>query len=354
MLRRIYIRLLWWHPARFRSRFGDEMLADFDNASDERDQRSLIADGVVSLFRQWIWRPHHAPVQAAAPSKHVLFQTIEDHKLAPTTILNASVLSTALLCTAIFAIGRGGANRPLFIMGAIHPRPGLLSFDRASLAASELDTQIRFPAERQDPWRAVAVLYFKNVIVLRALDRDSDYNISSRELAAATQALRSLDADRDGTLTPEECGHGIGPEAHAQLAPDIIRRARLHFMHANPVLAALDGDGDGTLSAPEIRSARASLLALDRNADRTLSPNEVIPDLVATQVSMVLARLDKDGDNKLSMGERLDSEADPLRKIIETADRNRDNTVTRQELTDRLQLSQEVKNRLDQAVRSRP
>ena len=36
MLRLIYIRLLWWHPARFRSRFGDEMLADFDNATNAK------------------------------------------------------------------------------------------------------------------------------------------------------------------------------------------------------------------------------------------------------------------------------------------------------------------------------
>ena len=97
----------------------------------------------------------------------------------------------------------------------------------------------------------------------------------------------------------------------------------------------------------KMRAARPLLLALDRNADRILSPNEVIPDLVTSQVSMILARLDKDGDDKLTMGERLNSEADPLRKIIETADRNRDNITTRQELTDRLELSQEIKNRLD-------
>ena len=354
MLRLIYIRLLWWHPARFRSRFGDEMLADFDNATNAKDQRSLIVDGMRSLIRQWIWRPHHAPAQTATTSEHILFQTIEDHKLAPRTILNASVLSTVLLCAAIFAIGRGGANRPLFTMGAIHPRPGLLSFDRASLAESELNAQIHFPAERQDPWRAIAILYFKNILVLSALDRDTDYNISSRELAAAHSALQALDKDRDGTLSPEECGHDLGPDAGAQLAPDIVLRARLHFIHANPALAALDIDNNGSLSMSEIRAARPSLLTLDRNADRTLSPNEVIPDLVTSQVSMILARLDKDGDDKLTMGERLNSEADPLRKIIETADRNRDNITTRQELTDRLQLSQEIKNRLDQAVRSLP
>jgi len=347
MLRRIYVRLLWWHPARFRSRFGDEMLADFDTST---HPWALIGDGVRSLIRQWIWRPHQAPAQTVTTSQHILFQTIEDYKLAPATILNASVLSTALLCVAIFAIGRGGGNRPLFSMGAIHSRPGLLSFDRASVAANELNTQIHFPAERQDPWRAIAVLYFKHVLLLSALDRDSDYKISSRELASAHSALRALDRDRDGALTPEECGHVLGPDARAQLAPDVTQRARLHFVHANPALAAVDGDGNGTLSASEIRSARSSLLTLDRNADRTLSPNEVIPDLVATQVSMILARLDTDGDDKLSMGERLDSEAEPLRNIIETADRNRDNITTRQELTDKLQLSEEVKKQLDRSA----
>jgi hypothetical protein len=61
MKRLLYRFLLWLHPPAFRQRFADEMLWIFDESANTAGAR-LVADGVVSLFRQWVvrlglWRP---------------------------------------------------------------------------------------------------------------------------------------------------------------------------------------------------------------------------------------------------------------------------------------------------------
>jgi|SRR5580704_54967 hypothetical protein len=53
MAKSIYRLLLHLHPPRFRRRFSDEMLLIFD---DSPNQASLLADGAVSLARQWLLR----------------------------------------------------------------------------------------------------------------------------------------------------------------------------------------------------------------------------------------------------------------------------------------------------------
>ncbi len=55
MRRSLYRALIELHPARFRDRFGDEMLCVFDEAGGDRAPR-LFADAVVSLLRQWLLR----------------------------------------------------------------------------------------------------------------------------------------------------------------------------------------------------------------------------------------------------------------------------------------------------------
>ncbi len=55
MRRSLYHALIELHPARFRDRFGDEMLCVFDEAGRDRAPR-LFADAVLSLLRQWLLR----------------------------------------------------------------------------------------------------------------------------------------------------------------------------------------------------------------------------------------------------------------------------------------------------------
>jgi hypothetical protein len=53
MTRVLYRLLIYLHPARFRRRFGDEMLWIFDERNGNRE---LLADILLSLFRQWFLR----------------------------------------------------------------------------------------------------------------------------------------------------------------------------------------------------------------------------------------------------------------------------------------------------------
>jgi hypothetical protein len=44
-----------------------------------------------------------------------------------------------------------------------------------------------------------------------------------------------------------------------------------------PIMAALDGNSDGTLDATEIEQASKSLKTLDKNSDGKLTPDELRP-----------------------------------------------------------------------------
>ena len=70
--------------------------------------------------------------------------------------------------------------------------------------------------------------------------------------------------------------------AQAQAAPTGGReRGRggrgegMTFLRIDPILAALDADGDGVISADELSSAPASLKKLDKNLDGQLTEEEV-------------------------------------------------------------------------------
>jgi hypothetical protein len=68
MKRSLYRCLLWLHPPAFRQRFAEEMLWIFDETAKPGGTR-LLADGLVSLLRQWvarsaIWRPFAAATGA--------------------------------------------------------------------------------------------------------------------------------------------------------------------------------------------------------------------------------------------------------------------------------------------------
>jgi len=123
-------------------------------------------------------------------------------------------------------------------------------------------------------------------------------------------------------------------------------------MRANPVLAALDADGDGEISAAEIMKSPAALRKLDRNGDGSLTPDEVIPDKVANQAAMIVRVLDTDRDGKISLAEQATDEARPLRDLLEGADRNHDGVVTAEELATELRLREELRRQFENAVRT--
>ena len=273
MLRQFYICLLRAHPPAFRDRFGHEMLAIFDFVAGSGMGSRLILDGLVSLFRQWILRSefHRQPLATDA----ALFRTIAPQGTRPfAMLLQGCLLSAVLLFGAGKLMGVGGRVGSLLI-GSDHPGPHLVPINRDSFADVRPGTTVHLGPGREDPWRNLAVAYFKRIRVLDALDADQDYNLSPWEIFTAPAALRRLDSNHDGALSAEECGLWLGVNANTTAAH--LEQARRSFMRAHPVLSALDANNDGVISRSEILNAPSALRSLDRNGDGVLSPGELIP-----------------------------------------------------------------------------
>lgn len=142
---------------------------------------------------------------------------------------------------------------------AIHFTLSLLS---CSIAAA------REPQERRDfrPPPMPPVFAF--------FDTDRDGVLSDTEIQNASDALGKLDRNGDGEITRDEMipppppdGDGNqpnGPPPH-------------EFRPPPPVIAALDADKDGTISAKELEGAPESLKQLDKNGDGELTPEELHP-----------------------------------------------------------------------------
>jgi hypothetical protein len=86
------------------------------------------------------------------------------------------------------------------------------------------------------------------------------------------------------------------------------RRGRLadSYFRMNPVLMALDRDGDRTISATEIAAAPAVLRTLDRNGDGVLTKDELLPVFENTRnddVVETLMSFDRNGDGKITPDE---------------------------------------------------
>lgn len=294
MSRLLYAFLLRLHPRRFRERFADEMLAIFEEAGSVR----FLGDVLLSLIRQWTFRPRRQPVPASVANPSGMFQALDDYKPRRFALLQGGALSAILFWVLVVAATNGA--RPLkFLIGSPDPRSGVLSVARSSIEPVAPDTTVRVPPPTADPWLDFASHYFKIIYVLDALDADHDYVISAAEIAAAPAALRKLDLNGDGTLTAEECGMCLGAgffpgcrgentvgDEHGPIewSTHQLDRFRAVFMGANPILAALDTDHDAVISASEIQNAAAALKRLDLNGDGKLLPVEVAPESIARKI----------------------------------------------------------------------
>jgi hypothetical protein len=290
MLRWLYIQTIWLHPAPFRWRFGDDMLDDFDRASNRAKLRYL-ADAPVSLARQWLLRPEfrhpEAPVAAAEALLGTvtvpLFQTFETYRPRPSALLHGGLLALLSIIFAVVVIDKGGGAARPYLIGEHFSRPGALPVNRNSVAGSDLNTTVKVAREPFEAWLKLARPYFESMPVLRALDVDRNLALSPWEIATAPAALRKLDANYDGKLTAEECGLRIAPNS---VPPALLARSRQRFMGFHPVLAVLDADGDGEISAQEIAQAAAALKELDTNGDGYLTADELIPLQMAVRAGL--------------------------------------------------------------------
>lgn len=116
----------------------------------------------------------------------------------------------------------------------------------------------------------------KNPLVL-ALDTNKDGVIDASEIANAPAALKTLDKNGDGQLTRDEY-RAARPEGAEKPAGKKEGKGGKGDKGAKkerqPLLAALDANGDGVIDAKEIANAPAALKTLDKNGDGKLTRDE--------------------------------------------------------------------------------
>jgi len=172
------------------------------------------------------------------------------------------------------------------------------------------------------------------IAAVKALDPGGDLYLSEGDIFAAPQALVSLDKNRDGKLSAEECGADFGDES--RLDPQTLRGLRRQFMQSHPLLRALDADRDGEISAQEIRDSPRELKSLLHGGESELGPGDLDPPWVVAAAQRILALLDRNHDRRIDQGEQSQAAAKPFRDLLNEADIGQDGTVTRDELIDEI------------------
>jgi hypothetical protein len=118
MLRLLYIFLLRLHPARFRQRFGDEMLGIFDR--ERTHSVSLVVDATLSVARQWTLRSEFweeqlqsVPVSSNVPS----FFTFGDSRPTTLALIHGTFVAILIIAAVVLAISY--QHNPIVILPQI-------------------------------------------------------------------------------------------------------------------------------------------------------------------------------------------------------------------------------------------
>jgi hypothetical protein len=109
MLRFFYRWLLRFHPARFRERFGEEMLSIFDHIQARPAAAKLVAEAFISLVRQRTmrseyWKEKAAVSVSAAAGGSPVFFTFESYEPRKSALFEGAVLTWIVCCVLFVAL----------------------------------------------------------------------------------------------------------------------------------------------------------------------------------------------------------------------------------------------------------
>jgi hypothetical protein len=163
MLRTCYWFLLRLHPVPFRREYAQQMLGIFDEVAASGSVLELFTDAAVSLFRQWVLRPHHEPVSAASGDVPVL-ASLDSYSPRPGAMLVGCLLSIAFFSAVVTVSIHPG--RPLsWLIGIHRATESLLPVSRSSLTGVDPDTLVRVGERPKNPLPSATSLYFKFITI---------------------------------------------------------------------------------------------------------------------------------------------------------------------------------------------
>jgi len=199
----------------------------------------------------------------------------------------------------------------------------------------------------------------ETIKTLMEFDRNGDGKLSKEELPERMQGLLARgDANKDGFLTREELktmadaqsSAGAGRPGEGRMGergarpegrPDGPGGRERGGRMITPAMAALDANGDGTISADEISNAPAALKKLDKDGDGKLTEDEVRPNFdgrrgpggpggrnTEEMINHLFEENDKNGDGKLSKDEL----PERMQGMFERGDTDKDGFLSKEEL----------------------
>ncbi len=180
-------------------------------------------------------------------------------------------------------------------------------------------------------------------VAFRRLDANGDGRVTSDEIPAerrenVSKLIERADTDADGAMSREEFDKIRPLAGRRRPAATETSAAANEASAAAAVFAALDADGDGSLSAEEIAKAPQSLAALDKDGNGTIAFAEIQqpqpplamvakPGPDPARIWQRLLMADKDGDGRLSAEEA----PERLQRNFERVDTNKDGFVEESE-----------------------
>ena len=244
-----------------------------------------------------------------------------------------------VLCLAAGSVAgsQGQRERPRYVLQTLDlNHDGILSPEELQAAPTSLLTLDRngdgelTPDELEPPRTDAGASPDQLATQLMAFDKNGDGVLTPDELPARLQSLFArADSNHDGKLTPEEIRQSAAHTGGANGRRGGPGSAGGN-MRMDPVLAALDADHDGILSAAEIHGATLALLTLDANHDGIVQAAEmpVRQQTAQQRTDHLLEEWDTDKDGKLSK----DEAPDGMRSRFADADKNGDGYLDRAEL----------------------